>query len=89
MAVTQPHQIKELNEIIEQIEKVLKPKQEIGAQSKPILTNLLKGQKSKKKPVFFKTKREYADQIVAHFVTEKKLVRNKFHTNGGDYIFLL
>ncbi|CAN5135653.1 hypothetical protein BH09BAC3_BH09BAC3_31710 [soil metagenome] len=89
MAVTQPYQIKELNDIIEEIEKVVKPKQEIGAQSKPVLTNLLKGQKSKKKPVFFKIKREYADQIVAHFITEKHLVRNKFHTNGGEYIFLL
>jgi hypothetical protein len=89
MAVFQPQQIKEINEVIEEIEKALKPKHEIGSQSKVILSNLLKAQKGKKKPIFFKTKREYADQIISHFVNEKKLTRNKFHSNGGEYIYLV
>ncbi len=89
MPAIHPHQIKELNEIIEQIEKELKPKQEIGAQSKPVLTSLLKAQKSDKKPIFFKTKREYTDQIISHFVNEKKLTKNKFHVSGSEFIFLL
>ncbi len=89
MAVFQPQQIKEINETIEAIEKALKPRQEIGSQSKIVLTNLLKGQKSKKTPLFFKTKREYADQIISHFVNEKKVVKNKFHSNAGEFIYLL
>jgi len=89
MPAVHPHQIKELNEIIEQIEKELKPDQEIGGQSKPVLTSLLKAQKSKNKPVFFKARREYSDQIISHFVNEKKLIKNKFHVNGAEYIFLL
>jgi hypothetical protein len=89
MAVFQPQQIKEMNELIEQIEKAVKPKHEIGSQSKVVLTNLLKGQKSKKTALFFKTKREYSDQIISHFVNEKKLVKNKFHSNGGEFIYLV
>lgn len=89
MAVFQPQQIKEMNELIEQIEKAVKPKHEIGSQSKVVLTNLLKGQKSKKTPLFFKTRREYSDQIISHFVNEKKLVKNKFHSNGGEFIYLV
>jgi hypothetical protein len=89
MPLFQPQQIKEINEVIEEIEKALKPKHEIGSQSKVILTNLLKTQKGKNKPVFFKTKREYSDQIISHFVNEKKLVKNKFHSNGAEYIYLV
>ena len=41
MAALQPHQVKEINELIEKIEKAVKPKHEIGAQSKPVLKGLL------------------------------------------------
>ncbi len=89
MPSLQPQQVKEINSIIEEIEKAIKPKHEIGAQSKAILKALLKAQNIKKSPLFFATKREYSDQIVAHFVQSRKLVRNKFHSNGQDCIFLL
>lgn len=89
MAALQPHQVKEINELIEKIEKAVKPKHEIGAQSKLILNNLLASQKIKKRPVFFKSKREYSDQIISYFVNEKKLKQNKFHINGQEFIFLL
>ena len=85
----QPHQVKEVNEIIEKIEKALKPKHEIGSQSKPVLRGLLASNKIKKEPLFFKSRREYSDAIISHFVNEKKLKQNKFHRNGQEFIFLL
>ena len=85
----QPHQVIEINEIIEKIEKALKPKHEIGAQSKQILNGLLVSHKIKKTPLFFKARREYTEAIISYFVNEKKLQQNKFHTNGHEYIFLL
>lgn len=89
MAALQPHQVKEINELIEKIEKAIKPKHEIGAQSKPILKSLLVTNKIKKPPLFFKSKREYSDQVISYFVNEKKLKQNKFHRNGQEFIFLL
>lgn len=82
-------QIDEMNATIEEIEKKLKPKQEIGAQNKVILKNILLSQKGKKAPVFFKTRREYADQIVNYFVNEKEITKSKFHKSNEEYIFLL
>ena len=84
-----PHQVDEVNEIIAKIQKEIKPKCEIGAQSKPILKSLLAANKVKKKVVFFKAKREYSDEIVNYFVNEKKIARNKFHMNAKEDIYLL
>jgi hypothetical protein len=89
MGNLQPHQVKEVNEVIEKIEKSVKPTHEIGAQSKSILTNILSGSKIKKAPVFFKVRREYSEAIVSYFVNEKKLKQNKYHSNGQEFIFLL
>ena len=89
MANLQPHQVTEVNAIIEKIEKAVKPKHEIGAQSKVILTNILSANKIKKTPVFFKVRREYTDAIITYFVNEKKLTQNKFHSSGQEFIFLL
>lgn len=84
-----PPQIEEMNEIIEQIQKALKPKCEIGAQSKSILTSLLAASKVKKKAMFFKCKRELSDEIVNYFVNEKKVTRSRFHTHARDAVYLL
>lgn len=88
-ALNSPQQVKEINALIEQIEKALKPGMEIGAQSKTILPSLLVANKIDKKAKFFPCKREYSDKVVAHFVTEKKLTKSKFHRNAQDSIFLL
>lgn len=84
-----PQQVKEINALIEQIEKVIKPTMEIGAQSPAILGSLLTANKITKKPKFFSCKREYSDAIVTHFVNEKKITRNKFHRNAQTSIFII
>jgi hypothetical protein len=89
MANLQPHQVKEVNEIIEKIEKAIKPKHEIGSQNKAILANILSANKIQKTPVFFKVRREYTEAIISYFVNEKNLKQNKFHSNGQEFIFLL
>ena len=82
-------EIDEMNVLIEEISKAVKPNQEVGGQSKVILKNILATHKTKKSPVFFKTRREYADQIVNYFVNEKKLTRSKFHKTNQEFVFLL
>lgn len=89
MAILSAQQIKEINEVIVEIDKSIKPKCEIGAHDKPALTALLKAQNLKKEVIFFKCKREYSDTIVAHFVKEKSVVKNRFHKNNQAYIFIL
>jgi len=84
-----PQQVTEVNALIAEIEKVAKPKSEIGAREKASLTSLLAASKIDKKPVFFKTKREFADTVVAHFVKEKGLAKSRFHMNGQALIFVL
>lgn len=84
-----PKQIEEVNQLIEEIEKAIKPKCEIGAQSKVILTGLLTANKIKKKAKYFPCKREYSDTVVNYFVTEKNVTKSKFHANGRDFIFIL
>lgn len=88
-ALNSPQQVKEINALIEQIDKSLKPGMEIGAQSRAILPSLLTANKIDKKARFFSCKREYSDTVVNYFVTEKKLSRSKFHRNAQDSIFLL
>jgi len=89
MAVFNTIQIKEINEAIEEIAKAIKPKCEIGAHDKASLSVLLKAQKLKKEPVYFKCKREYSDAIVSHFVKEKGAIKNRFHKNNQSTIFIL
>lgn len=89
MAKLNPKQVGEINEIIAQIEKVVKPKSEIGAQSKLILNGLLASTKTKKKISFFKCKPEYSEEIVSFFVSEKGVAKSKYHTNNKDSIFVI
>jgi hypothetical protein len=89
MAILNAQQIKEINEVIAEIDKSIKPKCEIGAHDKPALNALLKTQNMKKEAVFFKCKREYSEAIVTHFVKEKNVFKNRFHKNNQAYIFLL
>jgi len=89
MPVFNTQQIAEINTLIAAIEKVIKPKSEIGARDKSFLTSLLKANKVTKKPLYFACKREYSDFIVSYFVKEKGAVKNRFHMNSQSCIFLL
>lgn len=89
MAILNAQQIKEVNEVIAEIDKSIKPTCEIGAHDKPALTALLKTHNEKKKVIFFKCKREYSETIVMHFVKEKKVIKNRFHKNNQANIFIL
>lgn len=82
-------EVREINEIIEVIAKVIKPTSEIGARNKAILTGLLVSAKTKKTPLYFKCKREYSDAIVSHFVKEKGIAKSRFSTTAQDTIFVL
>lgn len=89
MAVLNTQQIKEINDLIAEIDKSIKSNCEIGAHDKPALTALLKTQNLKKEALYFKCKREYSDAIVAHFIKEKGAIKNRFHKNNQSYIFIL
>jgi hypothetical protein len=89
MAVLNIQQIKEVNEVIAEIGKAIKPKCEIGAHDKPSLVSLLKAQKLKNEIEYFRCKREYSDSIVNHFVKEKGVIKNRFHRNNQSYVFIL
>jgi hypothetical protein len=89
MAIFAPKQIEEINAVIEQIEKEVKPNCEIGAREKILLRTILKTNKVERVAKFFPCKREYSDTIVAHFVNEKGLVKNKFSSMGQAFVFLL
>jgi hypothetical protein len=82
-------QITEVNEIIEKIQKAVKPNCEIGSQNKAILRSLLTANKVKKKTKVFDVKREYSDTIVNYFVNEKKLTKSRFSMNNQEAVFLL
>lgn len=81
-------EIREINEIIAAISKVIKPKSEIGARSKATLTGLLATGKNIK-PSYFKCKREYSDAIVNHFTKEKGVTKSRFSMNAQDTIFVI
>ncbi len=83
------NQIEEINEIIGAITKELKPKHEIGARDRKILAGLLQANKIDKTPKFFQCKREYSETIVAYFMKEKNLPRNKFSMNSQSFVYLL
>jgi len=89
MPVFSDKQISEINELIAEIEKAIKPKCEIGARDKVFLTGLLAANKVKQKPTFFRCKREYSDAIVSFFVKEKGVTKNRFHMNQQPAIFVL
>jgi len=89
MAVLTAQQITEVNTLIAEIQKAVKPKSEIGARDKVTLSGLLKSSKVTKAPQFFKCKRELSDAVVSYFVKEKGLTKNRFHMNSQPYIFIL
>jgi hypothetical protein len=81
-------EIREINGIIAEISKVIKPKSEIGARSKATLTGLLASSKTKK-PSYFKCKREYSDAIVNHFTKEKGVTKSRFSMSAQDTVFVI
>jgi len=83
------NQIEEINAIIKEIQAALKPKMEIGAKDKIVLTGLLQANKIKKVPKMFKCKREYSEAIVSFFVKEKGLPRSRFSSNSQTSVFLI
>jgi hypothetical protein len=89
MAKFAPPQIIEINAIIEEIQKAIKPDSEIGARDKVILTGLLTANKIDKKPVFFKCKREYSDAIITFFTKEKGVKKSRFSMNTQTAIFVI
>lgn len=89
MALFNPVQVKEINELIASITKAIKPKCEIGANDKTLLATLLKTHEPKKKATYFKCKREYSEAIVTYFVKEKGVTKSRFHKNSQAYIFIV
>lgn len=89
MAAFSAPQITEINTIIAEIEKSIKPKCEIGARDKVILTGLLKSSPSKRVPQFFKCRREYSEAIVNFFVKEKGVAKSRFHMKNQEAVFVL
>ena len=82
-------EVEEINAIIKAIESEIKPKMEIGAKDKVILSSLLQANKIKKTPKHFKCKREHSDAIVSYFVKEKGVNRSRFSSAMQTSIFLL
>jgi hypothetical protein len=89
MTIFKQNQVVEINAIIEKIEKAMKPNCEIGAREKVVLQTILKTNKVDKTAKFFPCRREYSDSIVAHFVNEKGLTKNRFSSHSQPFIFLL
>jgi hypothetical protein len=89
MAKLSVDQVKEINTIIADIEKVVKPDSEIGARDRSVLSSLLKANKIEKKPVFFNCRREHSNEIVNHFINNKSVKRNKFHMSAQTAIYIL
>ncbi len=82
-------EVREINAIIAEITKVVKPKSEIGARGRATLTGLLATNQVTVKPVYFKCKREYSDAIVNFFVKEKSIAKSKFSMPVQDSIFVI
>ena len=82
-------QIEEINVIIKDIEKEVKPGMEIGARDRATLAGLLSANKVDKKPKYYACNREYSESIVKHFIKEKGLTRNKFSMNAQAFVYLL
>ena len=82
-------EIREINEIIAEISKVIKPKSEIGARNKATLAGLLASVKGAKKPSYFKCKREYSDAILNYFSKEKGVAKSRFSMSTQDAVFVI
>jgi len=82
-------EVNEINAIIADIAKVVKPKSEIGARDRATLNGLLTANKIEKEPVFFKCRKEYSEAIVNHFVREKNIARNKFHMAAQGFVYVI
>lgn len=89
MAKFSDKQIEEINAIISDITKELKPKHQIGARDRKILAGLLHTNNIDKSPKFFPCKREYSETIISYFTKEKNVTRNKFSMNAQSFIYLL
>lgn len=89
MPVFNPQQIKEINTLIADIEKIIAPACEVGARDKSILASILKLNKETRKVQFFTCKREYSDAIVTHFVKEKGAKKSRFHMNNQASVFVM
>jgi hypothetical protein len=88
MTVFNKQQIEEINEHIAKIEKVVKPKCEIGGHDKALLSALLRAQTPKTEATFFTCRREFSDAIISHFVKEKGVAKSRYHKNEQAYIFV-
>lgn len=82
-------EVREINAIIAEIKKVIKPESEIGARSRTTLAGLLASANVTKKPQYFKCKREYSDAIVSFFTKDKGVTKSRFNTIAQDTIFVL
>ena len=89
MAKFNPKQVEEINAIIKAIEAEVKTGMEIGAKDRTSLASLLQLNKIEKRPKHFKSKAEYSDAIVAYFVKEKGLVKNRFSGNMQTSVYLI
>jgi hypothetical protein len=89
MAKLTQDQVKEINAIISEIEKAIKPDSEIGARDRSVLQGLLTANKIEKKPKFFNCRREHSNDIVNHFIRNKSLKKNKFHMNAQSAVYIL
>jgi|GEM_PF-633031 len=84
-----PQEVKEMNEVISQIQKVLQPDAEIGIQDKTTLNHLLHTNRIDKKVKFFPCKRHLSEKVVKHFVHVKGVLRNKFSSNMKEFIYVI
>jgi hypothetical protein len=84
-----PKEVTEINAVIAEVTKAIKPTSEIGACDKATLSGLLATSKIEKTLVYFKCKREYSNEIVNYFIKEKKLTKSKFHKNAQAHIFVI
>ena len=94
MAKLNEKEVREVNAIIEKIEKALgelkKSKPEIGARDRATLQSLLRVNKIEPPKIsFFPCRREHSNTIVSHFVTEKQIPKSKFSLSAQEYIFIL
>jgi len=89
MAVFNAQQIKEINDLIEEIGQAIVPGCEIGAHDKAVLSALLRNQTPVKKAIYFKCRREFSEAIVGHFVKEKGVAKSRYHKNNQTAIYIL
>lgn len=94
MAKLNEKEVREINALIEKIDKALgelkKSKPEIGARDRGTLQSLLRSSKIEPTKIsFFPCRREHSSTIVSHFVTEKNIPKSKFSLNAQEYIFIL